>query len=215
VNGSKIDVGFSPILPDIGTRQFYIPKQFLPPIPITVDPTVAKQIVYDTLIGTAAEVFALAGTAVIAANTHVPGASEIGFGVYAGGLGLLLGYAWSLYNSGRRLDALTTLAGFAVNGIGTGLGGLLSLAYHDAASLFVDSIAFPILGAVLSNLVDSHELLVSIGSMIAILITTLVVGLIALRLIPDPVQAWFYPAFIIASFTFAITAFSLYELWAE
>ena len=215
MNGARIDVGFSPILPDIGTRQFHFPSQFLPPIPITIDQTLAQQIAYNTLIGTAAEMFAFAGTAVVAANTHVPGASQIGLAVYAGGLGMLLDYAWSLYSSGNKLGALTALAGFAVNGIGAGLGGVLSLAYQDAASMFVDSIAFPILGAVLSNVVDPQDLIVSIGSSIAILITTLVIGLIILRLIPDPIQAWFYPAFIIASFAFAIIAFNLYELWAK
>jgi hypothetical protein len=107
------------------------------------------------------------------------------------------------------------LAGFAINGIGTGLGGLLSLAYHPAASLFVDSIAFPILGSVLSNVVNPQDMILSIDSAIAVLITSLMIGLIAERLIMNPIGYWWYPAFIIASFAFAAVAFSLYSTWAR
>lgn len=44
--------------------------------------------------------------------------------------------------------------------------------------------------------------------------TMIDIGLAALHFVPDPINVWFYPAFIIASFIFAATAFHYYSEWA-
>lgn len=75
MNGAKIDVGFSPILPDIATSQFCFPSNFVPPIPINIDQEQGWQIIQNVLIGTSSGIFAAMGTAVALANTHVPGAA--------------------------------------------------------------------------------------------------------------------------------------------
>jgi hypothetical protein len=214
INNATIDVGFTPLLPVCGVLTTVIPHNFIPPIPITVDQEVAKKILLDVFIGTAVEIFGLAGTAIAAPLTHLPGSAAVGLAIYGIGLVSLLGYATMLYYSGKTMEALATLVGFVINGFGAAIGGLLGLLAHETAAAFSNAIAFPILGVALSNLFDPEELILAIVTTSIIVFTTFVIEYIILHFIPDPINSYFEPIFITESFAFIAAALCLFCTWA-
>jgi hypothetical protein len=214
MNGATFDIGLTPILPIPALLTTNIPHNFIPPIPITVSQEEAKKILSDILIETAVEVFGLAGIAVASPLTHLPGSAAIGLAIYGFGLVSLIGLATTLYLSGRTMEAFASLAGFIVNGFGAGIGGLLSLLAHENAATFANAIAFPILGAAMSNMLDPSTLISAIVATTMIAFATFVIESIILHFIPDPLNCYFEPLFITASFVFVATALSLLYTWA-
>jgi len=217
MNGAIIDVGFSPLLPfgDVVTIE-NIDRLFAPiPSQQGIDPELAKQIAEETILGTLVEGLGLATLVVAAANTHVTPATIIALAIYVGGIAAIFTYAYMLYTSGNRLKALSLLAGVGINMLGVGFAAFLGCAFLGTASFIADSVAFPILGAVFSNLVDSSPLVVALTSAILTMVISITIGLIILRFVPDPINSWFLPTFIGINFAFAIFAFNLYDSWVK
>jgi len=213
MNGATIDIGFTPMLPIFGVASIDIPHNFIPPIPITVDQEAAKDILQNIFMGTAVEVFGLAGTALAAPFTHLPGSALLGIAIYGIGLVGLLGLATTLYYSGRTMEALATLVGFVINGFGTAIGGLLGMLAHETMALLSNAIAFPILGAALSNMFNPEELISSVVTVILIACITFIIEYIIFHIVPDPLNSWFEPAFIAANFAFVAFSLYLFETW--
>jgi hypothetical protein len=212
--GAIIDVGFNPLLPFGDVVKTENLGVLLAPIPrLDIDPELASQIAQETILGTLVEGLALASAVVVTANTHITPASLIALGVYGLGVSTIFAYAYSLYCSGDQLRALSVLTGTSINMLGVGLAAFLGCASLVVASHIVDWIAFPILGAVLTNMLDPSLLVTALTSAILILFISIAVGLLAFHFVPDPTSAWFLPAFISLNFSLVIFASELYAMW--
>lgn len=214
MNGAIFDIGFTPLLPICGVLSTVIPHNFIPPIPITTSQEMAGQIIPALLIGTAVEVFGLAGIAVASPLTQLPGAAAIGLAIYGLGLVTLIGTAIGLYTSGSTMEAYAALMGFLINGFGAGIAGYLSWLAHETAATFANAIAFPILGAAMSNMLDPSEFIPSIVATTTIAFTAFAIEYIIVHFIPNPMNCYFEPLFIAASFIFAATTIGFLWTWA-
>jgi len=212
LNGSTIDIGFTPMLPICGVLESRILHDFIPPIPITTEHP--EKIIMDYFVGTAVDVFGFAGTAVACCLSQVPGIAGVGLLAYGAGLGLPIAYAWSHYNSGERMEAFATLAGFVIDCFGAGITGLIGLLAHETVTTFSNAIAFPILGAALSNMLNPGEIISTVMNIIAISCTAFAIGYIINHYIPNPQNCYFEPLFIAESFAFAAIAIDLLYSWA-
>jgi len=216
MNGAIFDVGFNPLLPLFDVVSVVNASELISPIPskLVANSGQVAQVFEQTFLGTVVEGLGLATALIAVANTHIPGASLIALGIYGGGIAMTFDYAYNLYVQGESLRALSLLVGIGLDTIGTGFGAFLGATALDTAKFIVDAVAFPVLGSVLSNMVNPSPVIVAMTSTFLTLAISMAIGFIIERYVPDPSNSWFLPAFIITNFVAAILASNLYESWS-
>jgi hypothetical protein len=199
-DGASIDVGFNPVLPGGETVQYrgfentfagFTAESGLTPEEIA-------QIVEEAVTEAALGVLISLAMAIAAANSRIPLATAIGLGTYAAGLGAMIGFAWSFSSSGARTQAKAFLVGLIVD-----LWAVALAAFMPLGAAFITGMVAAILASVFSSLFDTASLRAAVIASVAAMYVSVIAGMAALFLVPEPSSIAFKLAFPWVTLLFA------------